>query len=422
LGDLDARSLPCLFVPDDNIAAFVVVGKSGKSMRVGVDAINEPRLEPNLGMHGSAYFYKKEDLSQAISKSWTANVLWRFVPAIGQAGVSALVLGLVTIASSIFLMVVYSTVIPSGSNLTLWYLAAGALIATFGSFYFIRHRAHLLSHIAGRIEFLFGTSILRHLLRMPPSYTERASVGSQISRIQSFEGIRDLFTGALASTVLESPATLVLLIALSYMNPIALLIFTAMVALYAFLYWAFYREATMRTNLVGIATNKRSEFLIEMVGKMRQVRESGAQYLWLERFKDISAEASMAGFKAEQISSLLVGISYFVMMIAALLIVSLTVPAVFAQTIGAGALMVSMMLMWRVLSPFQTIFTSMNRIERVRGALRQIDVLMSIQGERSESSVAPMSRGTQGRIEFSRFGNPRARILLGPDARPSPRH
>ena len=402
LGDLDVRSLPCLFVPDDNIAAFVVVGKSGKNMRVGVDAIDEARLEPNLGMQGSAYFYKKEDISQTIGKSWTANVLWRFMPTIGQAGVSALVLGLVTIASSIFLMVVYSTVIPSGSNLTLWYLAAGALIATFGSFYFIRHRAHLLAYIAGRIEFLFGTSILRHLLRMPPSYTERASVGSQISRIQSFEGIRDLFTGALASTILESPATLVLLIALSFMNPIALLIFTAMVTVYTFLYWAFYREANKRSSIVGRTSNKRSEFLIEMVGKMRQVRESGAQYLWLERFKDISAEASMAGFKAEQISSMLVGISYFVMMIAALLIVALTVPAVFAQTLGAGALMVSMMLMWRVLSPFQTIFTSMNRIERVRGAIRQIDVLMSIQGERSESAVAPMSRGTQGRIEFSR--------------------
>ena len=237
---------------------------------------------------------------------------------------------------------------------------------------------------------------------MSPVYTERASVGSQTSRLQSFEAIRDLFTGPLASTILESPATLVLLIGLSILNPISLVIFSIMVVVYALLYWIFSGVTHDRVAAVGRAVTKRNEFIVEMVGKMRIIRECGAQQLWLERFREISANATMASYKAEQVSSLLVAISYFVMMVSALMIVTATVPAVIMQTVSAGALIASMLLMWRVLSPIQTIFTNMTRIERVRSATRQIDSLMKIQGERLETATSLASRGLEGAVEFAR--------------------
>jgi ATP-binding cassette subfamily B protein len=139
-----------------------------------------------------------------------------------------------------------------------------------------------------------------------------------------------------------------------------------------------------------------------MTSKMRYIRESGAQYLWLERLRETSASATMAAFKAEKLSSLLVGVSYFVMMLAALLIVSFTTPAVIDQTISSGALIASMMLMWRVLTPLQTAFVNMTRVERIRSAARQIDTLMRIHGERQENAASPIARGLEGRVEFAR--------------------
>jgi len=124
----------------------------------------------------------------------------------------------------IFLSIVYTHVIPAGAKATLLYLAIGAAIALGAGYYFMKHRANILAYIAGRIEYLFGATILQQVLKMSPAYTERASVGSQTARLQSFEAIRDMFTGPLASTLLESPATLVLLIVLSIINPISLII------------------------------------------------------------------------------------------------------------------------------------------------------------------------------------------------------
>ena len=401
LGLLETRSLPCLFVPDEGMA-FIAIGRVGNQMRIAYTPKDEPRFESNLSITGQAFFYELADKTFTDTRSWVGRVLMRFSPLIGQATLSAVVSGLVMMSGPIFLSVVYSTVIPSGAKDTLLYLTVGACIGLGAGYYFMRHRARILSYISGRIEYLFGATILQQVLQMSPAYTERASVGSQTSRLQSFEAIRDLFTGPLASTILESPATLVFLIALSIMNPISLIVFVVMVVIYALLYWIFSGLTHDRVEALSRSVTKRNEFIVEMIGKMRIIRECGAQQVWLERFREISANATMAAYKAEQLSSLLVAISYFVMMLSALLIVSATVPAVIMQTVSAGALIASMLLMWRVLSPIQTVFTNMTRIERVRSAIRQIDGLMKIQGERQDTATSLVSRGLEGSIEFAR--------------------
>ena len=401
LGSIESRSLPCLFVPD-NDHAFIAIARSGKYMRISRELDEAGQLEKDLNKEGRAFFYEKVDFSVNQSQSWVKRLLLRFSPLIGQATMSAIVSGLVMMAGPLFLTIVYGTVIPSGAKDSLIYLSIGACIALLSGYFFMRHRAKILAYIAGRIEYLCGTTILQQVLRMAPAYTERASVGSQISRLQSFEAIRDLFTGPLASTLLEFPATLVLLVVLSLLNPIALLVFAIMVIIYAVLYWTFSTPTKIRIEEVSVAATKRNAFLVDMISKMRVIRQCGGQRLWLERFREISADATMASFRAESMSSLLVGTSYFVMMCAALAIVSATVPAVWSQVISSGALIASLMLMWRVLSPIQTVFTNMTRVERVASAVRQIDGLMRIQSERPSEQPAVFNRIVHGSVEFAR--------------------
>jgi ATP-binding cassette subfamily B protein len=402
LSDLDQRAFPCLFVPELG-PAFVVLGRIGQQLRVGDSAEGEPRLINQLAIAGSAYFFQQQEKNIAKKKSWVSKTLYRFAGLIGQGSIASLISGVILMGSSLFLMAAYSVVIPSGAKATLFYLTIGAIIAVILSYFFIRQRADILSFISGRIEYLFGTAVLQHVLALPPSFSERASVGAQSARLQIFQGIRDAFTGPLASTLLELPATLVLIIGLSIINPIALVLFIVMLAVYALLFFIFLKRTNDRVSELGRASSKRTEFLIEMISKMRNVRESGAQYMWLERMREVSANSAMSSFQTERLSSMLVGISYFVMMLSALGIVAFTTPAVFDQTLSSGALIASMLLMWRVLTPLQTLFTNMTRIERIRTAAKQIDSLMLIQTERPEEvSASPVSRNLEGRLEFAR--------------------
>jgi len=401
LEELESRSLPCLFVPE-NGPAFIAVGRHGQQLRKSTSEFDEIEFENDLSIKGHAYFYELADPKLAENRSWVSIIMLRFSSLIGQATLSAVVTGLVVMTGPLFTMMVYSTIIPSGALDTLFYLAIGSILSLSLAYFFMRQRAQILSYIAGRIEYLFGATILHQILRMPPAFTERVSVGSQMSRLQSFDAIRDIFIGPLASTLLELPATVVLLVVLSIINPAALLVFVAMVGVYSLLYWLFYIPIRDRTTELSKASSKRSQFLVEMVSKIRTVRECGVELLWYERFRDISASATIAGFNAEKLSSMLVNISYFVMMLSALLIVAITVPLVFSQTVSSGALIASMMLMWRVLTPVQTFFTNMSRIERVRTAANQVDSLMKIPGEPQNLAASQIGRELNGAIEFAR--------------------
>lgn len=401
LGSLDARALPCLFVPDEGMA-FVVMGRFGNQLRVQTDPALAPRFETDLAMQGRAFFYEQAKTVVNDSRGWVRSILSRFRPLIGQAAVSAAVSGVLMVASPLFLIIVYATVIPSAALDTLLYLTIGATAAVLSGYFFVKHRARILAYIAGRVEYLFGATIFQQVLNMSPSYTERASVGAQTARLRSFEAIRDMFTGPLASTLLEMPATLILLVALSLINPIALLVFAGVVLVYFILYRVFVNRTRQRVAAVSATTMTRNQFLVEMVSKMRAVRECNAQRVWLERFRDLSANATMAAFKAEQLAATMLNVSYFVMMFAALTIVTVSVPAVWSELLTPGALIASMILMWRVLSPIQTVFTNLTRIERVVTAAKQIDSLMKIQGERPDAVTVTSNRVIDGAIEFAR--------------------
>lgn len=401
LRDIDRRSLPCLFVPDGQ-PAMVLMSRAGDQMRVGYAVDNDPVLESNLDLAGRAYFYEAVAAQPRDNTSWVRNIVDRFVPLLTQAIISSFVSGLVMLAAPIFLMVVYSTVIPTGSLSTLFDLSVGAVIAVVSSYYFVRHRAMILAYVGSRMEFLFGTSVLKQILRMQPSLTERSSVGAQTARMHSFDSLRDIFTGTLANSVLDIPATIILLIGLSLINPVALIVFVVMVVVYGALFWMFDRRTQIAMASVGQATTRRTEFLTEMVSKMRAIRECGAQHIWLNRFREISADASMAAYNAEKLSSLLAGVSYMVMMCSGLLIASVTAPYIMDATLGSGVLIASMLLMWRVLTPMQSLFINLPRVNRVRSTARQIDALMRIQGERPDNAFARSGRVERGLIEFQR--------------------
>lgn len=401
LSDLDTRSLPCLFVPRKG-PAFVVLARKGGNLLVADDAVSMPREIKANGSQGEAYFYSKFDEAAASQRDWVRSTMVRFRPLIVQAGLASIVSGLVIVASSLFLMAVYNEVIPTGAMDTLAYMALGVLIALAIGGGFIVLRSRILAYLAGRIEYLFGSTILQKILSLSPGLTERASVGSQIARLSTFEAIREPFTGPMAATLLELPALLVILVTLGIINPLSLPVFAVIALVYFGLYWWVEPISARLVAESGRASTRRNEFIVEMIGKMRTIRECGATHAWLDRFRDISAQATMTTFKAEKQSAMLVGVSYGIMMLAGLTIVTFTIPATLNHTVGPGALLASMILMWRILGPMQTAFINIPRIERIRSAVRQIETVMRIKGERQEFAISPVGRELKGKIDFGR--------------------
>ncbi|KAF0143624.1 MAG: ATP-binding cassette subfamily C bacterial [Rhodospirillaceae bacterium] len=89
-------------------------------------------------------------------------------------------------------------------------------------------------------------------------------------------------------------------------------------------------------------------------------------------------------------------------MVASVATLALGVYAIFAGTMTIGALIATMMLVWRVLSPLQMGFVTFTRFEQIAASIAQIDNLMSLKPERDpQTPLRPVKRFRR-RISFNR--------------------
>ena len=176
----------------------------------------------------------------------------------------------------------------------------------------------------------------------------------------------------------------------------------SVVVIYLVLYLFLEPLVRERVSALGRLTTRRNEFLVEMVTKMRGIRESRIEQVWLERYRQLSADSVLAGYRVEQFTSVLSGAAYLIMMVAGLCLVAFSVPLALEGKIGSGVLIASLILIWRVLGPLQSLLNNLSRIERVRSAATQFDALINLKGERLDQSLRVSSRNVEGQIEFSR--------------------
>jgi ATP-binding cassette subfamily B protein len=401
LAEIDRRLLPCLYLPEGG-AAQVLLERTAAGLRAFDPAAGERSVAGALAGRGRAFFFRRTQEGAAAQTGWVLRALGRMRPLVGHAMLAAIIYGLVLLPVPLFVMAVYGLVLPTGSPTNLAYFAAGAVAAIAVGGIFIVHRARILSFIAGRIDYVFGTAVFKQILALPPSMSETAGIGAQMARLNSFESVRDLFTGPLASTLLELPALLAFIVALGVFNPAALLVVLVTTLLYLALYLLFADNIDRRVAEMASRSTRRHEFLVETAGKLRSIREFGGERTWLARFAELSSSATMAGYRVGRTSALLAAAGYLITMGGTLAVVVVSIAWAANGAFGIGVVIASIMFAWRIVGPVQTAFVNLTRIDRVRNAVAQMDRLMALRGERQPQGGSLGAREFAGRVEFER--------------------
>lgn len=414
LDRLDPRLMPCLFVPDTGMA-LVLLERNQDGIRVFDGALAEERVLDRFRLRGTAYLFtpiRAEDLAGASQKGgWFQMIGQRFIAFLYQSLGLTLVINLMALATPMFVMHVYDKVIPTKSMSTLAFLGAGVAIALACEVALRAIRAHILSFMGGRFDSLVGVEIFKRILYLQPSYTERATVGAQVTRIKDFENIREFFTGPMVGMFVELPFMPVFIAYIAFLGGMIAVLPVIMMALYAVLLLAlmpFVRKAVTEAAQAG---SRRQEFVVECLSKMQALKYTGAERTWQERYRKLSANAAMADFRTSQITALINTLSSVLMMTAGLTTMAVGVQQVLHGGMSVGTLVATMMLVWRALAPCQTAFITVSRLEQVRGSIRQINNLMTIKPERAPNGRFTPLRRVKGRITFSRVSlryNPNA--------------
>ncbi|CAA7617413.1 ABC-type bacteriocin/lantibiotic exporters [Candidatus Terasakiella magnetica] len=402
LDTLDSRLLPCLFLPETNHALVVKSVQNGEA-EVYNSAEGLTTTIDARGLKGTAYFFTNLGSDTAAKPvSWFKSVMERFRPLYWQAFFVTLLLNVFSLSTPLFVMAVYDKVIGASSYSMLLSLSIGVLMALAADTLLREVRARILAFVGARLDNIMGNNIFQHILSLPPGFTERATIGAQVARIKDFESVREFFTGPLATVFMELP------FAIFYFSVIAMLggiiAIVPMIATVLFVIGGYLVMPIVRKN-VGIASragSRRQEFLVEALGKMRAVKLGAAEHTWVKRYREMSARAAYGGFKNGLFAAMISTFSNILIITSGLATIMVGVLGVIDGALTIGGLIAAMMLVWRVLSPLQTGFTMIQRVEQVRSSIRQIDGLMGIKPERDPKAIVAPLKNVKGRVVFSR--------------------
>ena len=154
-----------------------------------------------------------------------------------------------------------------------------------------------------------------------------------------------------------------------------------------------------------------------MLSHLRAVKLLGAVNLWQERYRTLSSEAAMASYNTVVVSSIVAGVSHVLVMGAGLATMAIGVTGVMDGTLSTGALIASMILVWRILAPMRTGLSILTQIGRIRKSVNQIDRLMNMRMDQQLDSNVSVSTKLRGRVTFSnvsiRYSKESTPALLG---------
>ena len=402
---VDPRLMPCIFVPDAG-SAMVVVRTHKKRAVIFNGGTSEYAEIPLKGWRGTFIFFEEledfETQKSGQSNRWFWVLGGRFRHVLFQALGLTFLLNLLAFAAPLFMMTVYDKITATRSKETLLFFVFGTLIVLLADTALRAIRSYVLAYNSARLGNILGNEVLRRILFLPPSFTERAAVGSQVSRIKDFEVIRDFFSSSAALTLLELPFVAITIVVMFILGGAVALVPVVMILLFI-MTGAIMRPLIAEANTESSKfASRRQEFIIETLSNMRAVKYTGSVQSWQERYDMLTSRAVIHGFRASQLSFLSSTLSHIFMISSGVITMALGVVLVLEKAMSMGALVACMMLIWRVLGPLRSSFDTLPRFEQVKRSIQQLNKLMALSDERSSKVIQVSSQKIKGSVAFDR--------------------
>ncbi len=216
---IDALSMPCILFLKDR-RCVLLVEREGALLRVIVPETGRGVIEVELAelerrYDGHALFarpeigYEQRDrpIAEERKRHWFWSTLLRQWPTYAEVMIAAVMINVFALASPLFVMNVYDRVVPNNALDTLWVLALGVGIVFAFDFLLKTLRGYFID-TAGRIaDIRLASRIFEQVLGIRMA-ARPASAGAFANNLREFESLRDFFTSATVTTLVDLPFVL----------------------------------------------------------------------------------------------------------------------------------------------------------------------------------------------------------------------
>lgn len=400
------KDVPCLFIDPQQKHVFVVHNITdtdyiATNCHTG-EAVSVPL---NTKLYGEFIrFMPATETQEPVpgQKSWLMQIAHRFQsflwPLLGWTFFTT-ILGLML---PLFVRSIYDFVIPTQSRETLVYLGIGlgAGLLCMHIIHVVKERA--MAYIGARLDMIISTEVMKKLLFLPVPYTEGSSVASQVTRIRQFDTIRELFTGPLFQVAIDAPFLILYIIVLAAIAGPVALVPIVVIIIYAIMGFIFFPIMRESTNKLSNATQDRRSFLIESVSNIKTVKLLGGEKTWIHRFKNVCSKLAHIQKDADALSNLAMNLSQMLIKISGIVAIVWSAARVMDGSMTTGSLIAVVLLIWRALSPIQTLFMFLGRTDVIISTMTQLNRLMMLPSEHKIKTETDLK--FQGLIRIANAG------------------
>ena len=319
----------------------------------------------------------------------------------GMVLLGAVFINLFGLASPLFIMNVYDRVIPNNAIETGWAFGIGALVVFVFDFIMRSLRAYLLDLAGRRIDVIATRRIYDQVLNMRLSERPKSS-GAFANMLRDFDSVRDFFTSATITALVDLPFTLFFLFIIYKLGGVVALILFALLA--AIVAVGLILQVPLKA-LVRKATRSseaKHGMLVETIHGLETIKAIGADGAFRTRYGALVGETAAYGQSSRMVSGLGVNAATFVQQTASVIIVLTGMYLVADGTLTVGGLIACVILSGRALSPIGQVANLLTRYHQASGALKTLEGIMAKPVERPPERNFLHRPDIEGKITFDK--------------------
>ena len=413
LKKISPLTLPAVLLLKDRQACLLMaLEKNGLNARVifpetgGGEAILElERLQERYS--GQAIFARPQfrfdarskEIAEIPGKNWFWGTLKRFTSLYAEAMLASLLINLFTLTSALFAMNVYDRVVPNNAIETLWVLAIGASIV-YGFDFLIRVLRGYFLDVAGKKADVIMASTLFQQVSNVRMAAQPASSGALARNLLEFESLRDFFTSATLSTLIDLPFIFLFLWVIYFLAGPAVLapaITVPLVLLVGLiLQWPLAKVMLKAAK----ESSQKHAILVETISGMETIKTLGAEGNIQSKWEQVVGLTAQSGLQSRLLSALALNFSVFAQQMAYIGVVVYGVYLIEAGELTMGALIACSILTGRALAPLAQVAGLLVRFQQSMISLRTLNGIMALPIERPATTRYPHRSKLNGDIQL----------------------
>ena len=303
------------------------------------------------------------------------------------------------LASSIFIMNVYDRVVPNNAFDTLIAMSVGIFVVFIFDFILKNLRAHFLDHAGRRADIKMSAMLFEQIMGMT-MVARPPSAGILASHMKEFETLRDFFTSATMTALIDLPFVLFFIAVIWFIGgPVALVPICAIPLIVGM--GMYLQKPMMKITKESMNESAlKNALLFETIIGLETIKVQAAEGHTQRNWEELTDKASATAVKSRQLSAFAQHWAAFIQQIASICIIIVGVFLISEGQITMGALIACVMLSGRVMAPLAQIAGLMTRLSQSRETLNQLDDLMKKPVERPTGKHFVSLQHIDGKVEF----------------------